>query len=271
MSDEDVPPEHPFLPHRDFLCRLTLALARDESQAADLHQEVWLAALRRPMREIAHLRDVRGWMRRVAQRLLSNVTRGERRRARRERHVAREEVGEVAADLDLQRTVLDAVRALPEPQRTAIHLRYYKDRSPTAIARALDVSVRTVESRLRRGRELLREALDRECGSRSSWRSALLAAHGLAGSGTAPALTSAGATWATAGALSVLALGYWLVASRGCADEVELAARSTRASNVAGSVVASAAPDSLTAIDGEQRATRSPLAESEGTGPSDTR
>ncbi len=180
MSEKHVPPGHPLLPHRDFLCRLTLALARDESQAADLQQEVWLAALRRPIHEIAGLRDARVWVRRVAQRLVSSARRGERRRTERERLAARGEIGEgageVAADLDLQRKVLDAVLALPEPQRTAIHLRYYKDRSPTAIARALEIPVRTVESRLRRGRELLRKALDRECGSRSSWCSALLSA-----------------------------------------------------------------------------------------------
>jgi len=60
MSDQSITPEHPLLPHRDFLRRLALALASDETRAADLQQDVWLAALRRPSREIAHLRSLHG-------------------------------------------------------------------------------------------------------------------------------------------------------------------------------------------------------------------
>ena len=46
--------------------------------------------------------------------------------------------------------------ALPEPQRTAIHLRYYEGYSLREIARLLGVTVPTVKMRLKRGRDALR-------------------------------------------------------------------------------------------------------------------
>ena len=52
--------------------------------------------------------------------------------------------------------LLDHVAALPEPQRTAIHLHYYEGYSLQEIARLLGVTVPTVKMRLKRGRDALR-------------------------------------------------------------------------------------------------------------------
>ena len=52
--------------------------------------------------------------------------------------------------------LLDHVAALPEPQRTAIHLHYYEGYSLREIARLLGVTVPTVKMRLKRGRDALR-------------------------------------------------------------------------------------------------------------------
>ena len=52
--------------------------------------------------------------------------------------------------------LLDHVAALPEPQRTALHLHYYEGYSLREIARLLGVTVPTVKMRLKRGRDALR-------------------------------------------------------------------------------------------------------------------
>ena len=54
--------------------------------------------------------------------------------------------------------LLDHVATLPEPQRTAIHLRYYEGYSLREIARLLGVTVPAVKMRLKRGRDALRTA-----------------------------------------------------------------------------------------------------------------
>ena len=52
--------------------------------------------------------------------------------------------------------LLDHVAALPEPQRTVLHLHYYEGYTLREIARLLGVTVPTVKMRLKRGRDALR-------------------------------------------------------------------------------------------------------------------
>jgi RNA polymerase sigma-70 factor (ECF subfamily) len=63
------------------------------------------------------------------------------------------------ARLDEQQRVLDAVRGLPEPYRSALFHREFEGLKETEIARRLRVPLGTVEARLRRARELLKERL----------------------------------------------------------------------------------------------------------------
>ena len=53
--------------------------------------------------------------------------------------------------------LLDHAAALPEAQRTVIHLHYYEGYSLQEIARLLGVTVPTVKMRLKRGRDALRK------------------------------------------------------------------------------------------------------------------
>ena len=52
--------------------------------------------------------------------------------------------------------LLDHVAALPESQRTVLHLHYYEGYTLREIARLLGVTVPTVKMRLKRGRDALR-------------------------------------------------------------------------------------------------------------------
>tara|TARA_R110002072_G_scaffold253748_4_gene412516 strand:- start:424 stop:2748 length:2325 start_codon:yes stop_codon:yes gene_type:complete len=71
--------------------------------------------------------------------------------------------------MDTQRLLLEAVRTLEEPVRTTVVRRYFEGLSSAEIARASGVPAGTVRARLKRGLDQLRERLDREHGSRSSW------------------------------------------------------------------------------------------------------
>jgi RNA polymerase sigma-70 factor (ECF subfamily) len=65
------------------------------------------------------------------------------------------------ARLDEQRRMLDAVRKLPEPYRSALFHRDFEGLKEAEIARRLRVPLGTVEARLRRARALLAERLGR--------------------------------------------------------------------------------------------------------------
>ena len=156
---------------------LARALCRDEADALDLEQETWLAALRGG----AHARDARAWLGSVARRLAAGRGRSEGRRDAREQRVASErppeapDTADTLAQVELSARLARAVAELDEPYRTTLALRYYEGLPPRRIAARLGVDVRAVESRLRRGREKLREALDRDCGGREVWFGAALA------------------------------------------------------------------------------------------------
>ena len=58
------------------------------------------------------------------------------------------------------RALARAVDSLPEPDRTIFLRHYYSYQSTSAIARQLGMNVNTVQTKLRRGREVLRRALE---------------------------------------------------------------------------------------------------------------
>lgn len=58
-----------------------------------------------------------------------------------------------------QNLVFQALRTLPIPYRSVLHLFYFEDLAITRIAEALDVSVPTVKMRLSRGRRMMRDQL----------------------------------------------------------------------------------------------------------------
>lgn len=126
------PPKLPeleaILEARDFLRRLARSLVLDEHRAEDLVQETCARALERPPREASALR---GWMARVLQRLAIDQRTRELARPTVEARAARpERAAEEERDLELESAVLDAVRGLRQPYRSAIYLRYYRGLTP---------------------------------------------------------------------------------------------------------------------------------------------
>lgn len=203
--------------------RLARRLVADEARADDLLQQAWLAALRR--RSDAIRSSARAWFGGVLRNVAAKQRRESARRDARERVAATAEVQPTAADhvaeLEAQRLIVDALLKVDEPYRETLVRRWYRDEKSAAIARAMRVPVKTVETRLARGLERLRaELVALRGGGPREWSFALLplaasepakwvVLGGLAGGGlavgtivkfaAAAALVIAGLWWATRG------------------------------------------------------------------------
>jgi RNA polymerase sigma-70 factor (ECF subfamily) len=191
-------PERPsfdsVLENAAFARRLARALVGDDARADDVVQQAWVAALEHPPRAG---RGIRAWLATVVRNAAAKLRREEsRRRAREQSAAARERqpaAVDVAAKIAAQRELLDAVARLDEPYRTVLHQRYFEERTPMEIARALGAPVRTIETRLRRGLEQLRADLDRRfAGGRKAWAGLLLPASVNFGAPAAAGLATGG-------------------------------------------------------------------------------
>ena len=160
--------------HAGPLHRLARRLVADEARADDVVQETWLAALRRPPSEDANLR---GWLFRVARNVARKKGREEDRRRGREERSARPEtiVDDAAERAATQREFADQLLRLEEPYRAVLLLRYFEDQTPMMISETLQLPLGTVHTRILRGRERLRAALERHFADRDGWCAALLA------------------------------------------------------------------------------------------------
>jgi RNA polymerase sigma-70 factor (ECF subfamily) len=161
------------LAHAGWVRALAQHLTRDPHAADDLVQDTLAAAL---VQEAPPDRPLRRWLGGIVRNLSRQHRRGNRRRRAREQLVAG--AAEIAAadsavlleQLELHRTVVEAVAQLDEPYRATVLLRYFQDLSPTEIAARTAVPLRTVHTRLRRALVKLRAELDRRhAGDRRAW------------------------------------------------------------------------------------------------------
>ncbi len=174
MSDDLTPPDA-LLKQADFVRALARSLLGDVHLADDVAQETWIAAIERAP---SRVENARAWLAAVTRNFAARVRRGDERRARRERDVARPEAID-SSDIDgsvdgasreeVLRSVTDAVLALEEPYRSTILLRYFEGLDASAIAQRERVPVATVRSRLQRALGKLRERLDRAHDGRRTW------------------------------------------------------------------------------------------------------
>jgi RNA polymerase sigma factor (sigma-70 family) len=138
-----------YLDHFTPMVRLAFVLVDTVEQAEEVVQEAFTKLLPR----FERLGDPEGYLR-------VSVLNGARAVLRR-RRVARAK----PAPLDergvapLGDDIIDAVRRLREPQRSAVILRYYLDLSESEIAETLRMRPGTVKSTLSRARDQLREVL----------------------------------------------------------------------------------------------------------------
>ena len=180
--------------HHGAIRRLARSLVRDYDRAEDVAQETALRALtaQAPVRK-----EVRAYLGGVARNVSRRLMRRELQRpaieAQGARAVATPSVVDTLARLEQQQIVLAAVKAMPDPYRSALLLRYIDDLPPREIARRLDQPVTTVKSHLKRGLDRLRQALDARCeGGRRGWLAVVLPVTGRRPWAGASARTMAG-------------------------------------------------------------------------------
>lgn len=166
------------LAHGEFVRSLAGALCRDDATADDVAQESMAAALRNPP---AADRPLEPWLATVVRNCARKVVRGRLRREAREVATARTDSDSegdpavVVVRLEEQRILVEEVARLDEPFRTAILLRYFDGLQAAEIGRRTGVPAATVRTRVLRGLERLREALDRRHGGRrDAWMALLL-------------------------------------------------------------------------------------------------
>jgi RNA polymerase sigma-70 factor (ECF subfamily) len=174
MESEPTDRTERLLEHAGWLRALARRLVKDDATADDLVQETWTAALTHPPDHAG-----RPWLSRVVRNLARQRFRGEGRRLRRERSAAKHEElpssEELAERLEVERLVVEAVQALPEPYRSTVVLRFYEGLSAAEIARRKDLPAATVRSHLKRGLDEVRRRLDAaHGGSRRAWSAVLL-------------------------------------------------------------------------------------------------
>ena len=149
---------------RDLACRLVA----DKNDADDLVQEAWLKARSTPAARFASRSRLRAWLAAVTRRMARDTQRARRRRALREERAARTEILGSAADVversALLEALLHAVRALDEPYRSTVLLRYMDAYSTAEVAVAMSVSEELVRKRLSRALARLRAVLAGEWG-----------------------------------------------------------------------------------------------------------
>ncbi len=193
-----------------FLARLARSLIADEHAAADAVQDTMLSAWKAGSGDAApagasaqgpaalESGGLRAWLaaalrRKSVSRLRSAALHHERQAtegAAPGGEAIRSSSGDLAADpssapervaarLERQALLHDAVQSLPEIYRTAIVLRFHDSMSAAAIADELALPVATIRSRIQRGLQSLRQELDRhheqsgEADPRASWLAAL--------------------------------------------------------------------------------------------------
>jgi RNA polymerase sigma-70 factor (ECF subfamily) len=151
------------LAHAEGVRALARRLAGDDHAGDDVVQEACLVALTHPP---AAGTPRRAWFVGVVRHLVHRLRRGDSRRSRRERAVARpaavQPSAQAASEIEAHRLVVEAVAALADPYRTAIVFRFLDDLTPREIAARLGVPDATVRTWIHRGLGMLRARLASE-------------------------------------------------------------------------------------------------------------
>ena len=151
MEDTEILLRNAMEHHGVVVYRLALCRMQSVQDAEDVYQEVFLRLLDQNAAswDEEHLR---AWLLRVTVNKCKNLYRAKRRT-----EVPLTEA--IPAPEAAEPSVLDEVRALPAPYRSALYLHYFEGYTAAEIGRILGAKRNTVLSWLARGRQALRERM----------------------------------------------------------------------------------------------------------------
>jgi RNA polymerase sigma-70 factor (ECF subfamily) len=144
-----------FETHWEHALRAAYLVVHDAAAAEDIAQEAFLAAVRH-LDRFDRRRPFGPWLHRI---VVNRAIDAARARAVRAETTLDETITAPADPDTLDRSVLGALAALPPEQRAVVVLRYLLEYTPGEIAKLLDLPRGTVNSRLRRGLDAMRERL----------------------------------------------------------------------------------------------------------------
>ena len=134
---------------------------KNHADAEDITQEVFLKIIRHDMR-YQSMEHERAWIVRVTVNLCRDLLKSKWHKT----SVSMEEVSEAQRGscenfTEIQDDMMWAVLQLPEKYRNCLYLFYYEDYSIKEIAQSLEMPENTVKTNLKRGRQALKEFLEK--------------------------------------------------------------------------------------------------------------
>jgi RNA polymerase sigma-70 factor (ECF subfamily) len=150
--------------YREALLYHALCIVKDQDEAYDLVQEVFIRAIREERLFSQDFR-IKAWLYRVTSNLCFNNVRNKKRRsaildaAKMSDRSDADQISDIFAD-ERQTEIMKAISTLSEEHQKILMLRYYDDLSYKELSDVLQVRLGTVMSRLSRARSKLLEILD---------------------------------------------------------------------------------------------------------------
>lgn len=147
--------------YREFMpsvYRMAFSYMQNHPDSEDVVQECFLR-LAQSGKHFQDRRQVQAWLIVTA----ANLCKDQLRRSRR-KELPLEAAEHTAAPEEKDRSLRAAVLALPDKYRTVIYLHYYEGYSVAELAKLLHRPESTVKTWLRRGRDALRDVLEKEGG-----------------------------------------------------------------------------------------------------------
>ena len=144
--------------YADMLYRLALSHLKNKEDAEDTVQEVFIKYMHHfiPFTDEEH---ERAWLIRITVNRCYDLLRYKSKR----NHEALDEITEIAAEeTEFNTEIFQILEKLPVKNKTAMILHYLEGFSVEEIALMLHVSVSAVKMRLSRGREQMKEEMERE-------------------------------------------------------------------------------------------------------------
>jgi RNA polymerase sigma-70 factor (ECF subfamily) len=135
--------------------RAAFLIVQDHSAAEDIAQEALVAAIRN-LKQFDRRRPLRPWLHRIVVNRAIDWTRVRKLRAE---VLETDSAGEARSAGGYSDPVLAALAALPPDQRAVVVLRHLLEYTPGEIAAILELPRGTVNSRLRRGLDVLKNEL----------------------------------------------------------------------------------------------------------------
>ena len=144
--------------YSDMMYRVAFNITKNSDDAFDVCQDVFVRLVRNKSK-IKNSEHLKAWLLRAT----VNCSRSFCTQAYKKHCVSTDELVKQSFTDDREKSELfDAVMRLPDKYSTVIHLFYYEDLSIEQIAKIMKMTKSAVKSRLHRGREILKQILEKE-------------------------------------------------------------------------------------------------------------